>query len=153
VPAPQRRLFVTRWIPVIAWMTLIFIASSDPESGPRGSRLLGPILYWLIPDLAPATFERIGLVIRKLIHFGTYGILASLLWRALATGKPTSGQGSTRPAWIALTAAAIYAVTDELHQSFVPSRVGSAYDVLIDTAGAATALLLIQEWRRRRAGG
>lgn len=134
-------------------MTLIFIASSDPESGPRGSRLLGPILHWLLPDLSPAAFERIGLVVRKIIHFGTYGILAALLLRALSQPKSSTQTNPARSAWLALVTAAIYAVTDEFHQSFVPTRVGSAYDVLIDTAGAATALLLIRGWQRHRERG
>jgi len=45
-----------------------------------------------------------------------------------------------------------YAASDEFHQLFVPSREASVLDVLIDTAGAVFALLLIWfigRWRRR----
>lgn len=127
-------------------MTLIFIASSDPESGPRGSRLLGPLLHWLWPDLAPERFEAIVLAVRKLIHFVTFGFLAALLWRAFAANDPNPPRPD--PFWKALGVTFLYAASDEIHQSFVPTRVGTITDVLIDTLGAGTALILIQAARR-----
>ena len=46
-------------------------------------------------------------------------------------------KSSLRRFWlVALLCACIYAVTDEFHQSFVPGRDPSAYDVMIDSAGA-----------------
>jgi VanZ family protein len=44
---------------------------------------------------------------------------------------------------LALGLAAFYACTDEFHQTFVPSRQGSAWDVLLDTGGASLGLLLL----------
>lgn len=132
-------------------MTLIFIASADPESGPRGSRLLGPLIRWLVPDIGPDAFERTVLIARKLVHFGTFGTLAGLVWRALAAPRPADWNGS--PAALALAVTVAYAISDEIHQSFVPTRVGAAMDVAIDTAGAVFVLGCI--WmsgrlRRRR---
>jgi len=46
----------------------------------------------------------------------------------------------------------IYAITDELHQKFIPNRQGSLVDVLIDTAGGATTLIALWafgRWRNR----
>lgn len=129
-------------------MTLIFIASSDPESGPRGSRLLVPILRWINPDISATAIEQITLIARKGIHFVTYATLALLAWHALSVRHP--GSWRTRTALQALTLAFLYAISDEIHQSFVPTRVGSPLDVLIDTAGAATALGLCRAWITRR---
>ena len=42
---------------------------------------------------------------------------------------------------IALGAAALYAVTDEVHQYFVPGRSCELRDVLVDTSGALTGIL------------
>jgi len=45
----------------------------------------------------------------------------------------------------------MYAITDELHQSFVPSREGSVWDVLLDTTGGAFGLLflwILGRWRK-----
>jgi VanZ family protein len=52
----------------------------------------------------------------------------------------------------------IYALLDEYHQSFVPSRTASIYDSLIDVVGGLTALSIFaiwgargrQKWRRTR---
>ena len=40
----------------------------------------------------------------------------------------------------------LYAITDEFHQTFVDGRIGTSRDVLIDTAGALTAAVLIRRW-------
>lgn len=85
------------------------------------------------------------LVLRKLAHMAEYGVLAILLARA--TGR----------AWLTIVLAALYAVSDEWHQTFVEGRRGSPVDVLIDTAGATIGIVLwrLVPWRRwwRRRGG
>ena len=48
-----------------------------------------------------------------------------------------------------MAVAALYAVTDEFHQSFVPGRYPDVRDVLVDTAGALVAVLLLR-WRLAR---
>ncbi|MBV9128416.1 MAG: VanZ family protein, partial [Verrucomicrobia bacterium] len=57
------------------------------------------------------------------------------------------------PALATLMAAGLCATIDEWHQTFVPSRTGSARDVAIDVAGATLALLLLRLafFLRRRA--
>src|SRR5438128_2008353 len=47
-----------------------------------------------------------------------------------------------------LLLAIAYALTDEFHQSFVPSRTASIYDSLIDSVGALIGLTII--WLRLR---
>lgn len=79
------------------------------------------------------------LVLRKLAHTAEYAILGALLVRAL--GRP----------WPAVVLGALYAVSDEVHQSFVRGRHGAWYDVLIDTAGVTIGMLLWQRTRRRAA--
>ena len=45
--------------------------------------------------------------------------------------------------------AAAYAVTDEIHQTFVEGRHGAPLDVAIDTAGALAGVLVWLHWSRR----
>ena len=45
----------------------------------------------------------------------------------------------------ALAAGIAYAATDEVHQHFVPGRLGSPVDVAVDAVGVALGVLL---WRR-----
>ncbi|HEX2070415.1 MAG TPA: VanZ family protein [Thermoleophilaceae bacterium] len=85
------------------------------------------------------------LVLRKLTHFGEYLALTGLWWWALRTRI-----GGRRALLPALTIAIGYAITDEIHQTFVDGRVGTWRDVLIDSAGALTAAWLIRRARERR---
>lgn len=75
-------------------------------------------------------------VLRKLAHVAEYAVLGALLYRAVRR----------EPAAIAL--GSLYAVTDEVHQSFVTGRHGSPLDWLIDTAGVVASVLLLS-WRSR----
>ena len=75
-------------------------------------------------------------VLRKAAHVGEYAILGALLYRAVRR-EPT-----------AIMLGSLYAVTDEVHQSFVSGRHGSAIDWLIDTAGVVAGVMLVA-WRSR----
>ena len=87
------RIFIKYWLPVLAWMALIFTASSDSRSFARSSRILAPLLHWLFPHLAEDTIHFIVLIARKGAHLTEYAVLALLLWRALQ--KPV--KWDTRP--------------------------------------------------------
>jgi VanZ family protein len=123
-------------------MGLIFSASSDQGSFPRSSRIIGPLLRWLFPDLSDEAIHATVVLVRKCAHLAEYALLAVLLWRALR--KPRRGRA--RPwrwseAGAALALTALYAASDEVHQLFVPSRGASVWDVLLDTLGGAAGLL------------
>src|SRR5713226_7635170 len=77
------RRFVNCWVPVIAWMALIFAGSTDALSAEQTSRFLVPFLRWLDPQISIATIAAIHFTLRKLGHLMEYGILAALLWRGL----------------------------------------------------------------------
>jgi hypothetical protein len=105
-----------RYGPPLALMGVIFALSAQPD--------LGTDLGW------------IDLVGRKLVHMAEYGLLWLLWLRALGRGG--------RAGWVAAAIAIGYAVTDELHQTFVEGRHGAPLDVLIDATGIALAALA---WR------
>jgi VanZ family protein len=138
----KHRDALIRWLPLIAWMGVIFLFSSDSFSVARTSRFLGPFFRWLLPSALPETIEMCIVAVRKLAHAWEYGALALLAWRALGR----SGVDGFRP-WIpgravrAWLIALVYAASDEWHQSFVPSRGAAVADVLIDATGAAAALM------------
>lgn len=67
-------------------------------------------------------------------HFGEYAILAGLVMAAV---KPLP---IIRRAVIALIFVAVFAVTDEYHQSFVPSRDPDPVDWIVDIAGAVAGV-------------
>ena len=110
----------------------------------RGIRPWIPVVVWAGVIFAFSSIPSLGtglgtwdLVLRKLAHTAEFALLAVLLWRALGRAP------------LAFAAASLYAVTDELHQSFVHGRHASPWDWAIDSAGAVIGLLLL-ELRRRR---
>lgn len=141
VPVPW-----TAWIPAGIWMALIFAGSTDLLSTSQTSRFLEPFLRWLVPDLSAATLGTIQFLLRKAGHAFEYAVLALLTWWALTSVAGDFVRWSPRRAWLAWGLAAVYALSDEFHQSFVPSREARVRDVIIDAAGAALAILLLRLW-------
>ena len=126
------------WLPVLLWMIFILIGSTDLMSAEHTSRFIGPFLRWFAPDISTATVASIQLLVRKCAHLAEYAILAALLYRAFRQGQDNFRRGAV----LALVVATIYASLDEFHQSFVPLRTGSPYDVAIDVVGALAGVLI-----------
>lgn len=141
---------LSRYLPLVAWLVFISYASSDSFSAENTSRIIGPLVLWLFPNTSPETLAVIHFVVRKIAHFTEYAILAYLAARAFRT--------SPRPAlanrwfFIALAIVVLYALLDEYHQTFVPSRTASIYDSLIDMSGGLVMLLILHYRHKNRAG-
>ena len=132
--------FLSRYLPLLVWLAFIFFASSDAFNAGNTSRIIGPLVLWLFPQTSPETLATIHFITRKLAHFTEYAILGFLAARAF---RP-------RPRWFLICAILIvvYALLDEYHQSFVPSRTASIFDSLIDSAGGLTALVIVRKRSR-----
>jgi VanZ family protein len=141
--------FVSKWVPVIAWMVLMFAGSTDVLSAEHTSRFLVPFLRWLDPTISLQGILAIHSALRKIGHFTEYAILAVLLWRALRGTFGGIGKGILTTA--AFLVCAGFAASDEFHQSFVATRTASAHDVIIDCIGAFVAVLLCVIFSRARA--
>ncbi len=137
---------LSRYLPLVAWLAFISYASSASFSAGNTSRFIGPFVLWLFPNTTPETLLMVHMTVRKLAHFTEYAILGFLAARAFRT----SPRPAIRDRWFLISATIVvtYALIDEYHQTFVPSRTGSIYDSLIDMAGGLTALLVIR-WRTR----
>jgi VanZ family protein len=118
------RIQISKWLPALVVMLIIFLFSAQPSSDL-------PIFGWA------------DVIVKKGGHFIGYAILAFLYWRAFDFRE-------TRvwPAWLL---AVIYAITDEFHQSFVPGRYSSVWDVVIfDNLGALISLWLANRYRKQK---
>lgn len=122
------------WLPVVLWMSLIFLLSEQrnlptPESG------------------------LLDFVIKKTGHVFEYFVLGLLLLRATDGMARLSGKAlPTRPpGLVVIVIGALYAVSDELHQAVVPTRKANLSDVVIDTLAVTLAVVLVRLWQRRRA--
>ncbi len=140
------RRFLKYWLPVMGWMVFIFVGSTDLLSAEHTSRFIGPFLRWFAPDISDAAVGSVQLVVRKCAHLTEYAILATLLVRAFRQSHARFG----RIAIFSFLIAAVFAALDEFHQSFVASRTGSPWDVLIDCAGALAGVLIYWAFMRNR---
>jgi len=126
-----------RWLPMLLWMVTIFVISAQPAQD--------------LPDLGVA-----DLLIKKLAHFIAYAILALLALWGMGEGggkrlprRRLEIVGREGKLFIlALLITALYAMSDEYHQTFVLGRNGMFWDVLIDTTGGLTALWI--KWQRAK---
>lgn len=108
-----RRLVAVRWALLLAWMGLIFAFSALPGSS------------------VPGRFALQG-------HFVEYAVFGVLMAFAL---HPT--RAGARGALLALALCSVYAVSDELHQAFVPGRTPDVADWVVDTIGAAVGIATV----------
>ena len=100
------------WTATVGWMALMFIMSSvsDPLP-PRGK----------VFDLELNVF--------KLAHVVEYGVLGYLLSMSLAEARVL------RPGWWTMVLVVLFAISDEIHQSFIGGRTPLTSDILLDGIG------------------
>lgn len=141
-----------RWLlrawPAAAWGALIFIFSTSYFSSEHTAGVIIPILHWLFPGASLDALLEVHHWIRKSAHFIEFFVFSLLLLRAIRGER----QGlNWRWALLAIGIAAAYAGLDEFHQVFVPNRVASPWDALIDTSGAVVAQA-VAGWNAYRNG-
>jgi len=124
-----------RWGPALAWMVLIFAASSLSSEALESA------------GSAKASRSAPIVVNQVTAHLIEFGVLAALLYRALSYRKGLFVQ------WVVVVVATTaYGASDEFHQSFVPGRYPSWLDIGFDTVGAilGSSAALAWIWLRRR---
>ncbi len=120
------RAWILRWGPVAFIMVVIFVASALPSSD--------------LPE-----FGAWDVFVKKGGHMLGYALLGMTCLRALNNAKSIMRSQFV----IALCLAVLYAISDEFHQSFVPGRTASPWDVCIDAIGGFIGLGLWY-WIRTR---
>jgi hypothetical protein len=114
------------WALAAGWAALIFVASSIPGS----ALVAGPVVGF-----------------DKIVHALVYAVLGALTTRALIVAP---GLAPAPAALCGAALAALYGVSDEWHQSFVPGRFPSVGDVVADALGAAAGAGVV--FLRRKGG-
>jgi VanZ family protein len=112
------RDFLICWLPLIFYCLAIFIQSGQP--GPE-----------LIPDVQ---------FLDKFLHFGAYGLLGILFFRAYETLPLKNFKNLL--ILISIGSATLYGISDEIHQYFVPSRQADVMDGIANTIGSICGVYL-----------
>lgn len=111
---------ILSWFYVILWCGIIFFFSHIP--------------YLRVEQLGIWDF-----VFRKVVHISEYCILVILILRAFFL---TTGLAVSKIYFLSTLLSILYAISDEIHQYFVPGRNCSVYDVLVDTVGIVIGIFL-----------
>ncbi len=129
----------------VLWMLVIFVLSNQPAAISSGQS--GVIVGHLQQAMPGVSTAILTFLVRKSAHIIAYFILGILMYRAL---RINIRRWRTRTvASFALLSCSLYAVTDEIHQLFVPGRSGELRDVMIDSIAALVGVGLCA-WLMRR---
>ena len=139
---------------VLSLMIMIFCFSAQPaeESDETSGYFVAMILKILAPDIdsmdpeARSELEhKASFVVRKTAHLTEYAVLGfSLLLHVMALQQKKKIRF---PGPCAFLVGTLYAVSDELHQLFIPGRSGEGKDVLLDSVGVLFGVLFLS-WLR-----
>ena len=128
----------------LLWLALVLFLGSSYFGTQQSQPLILPVLKRVAPHATAAELDAVHAVLRKLSHLGEYAVLALLWLRGFLVTRRVSLRTA---AWAALLVCMACAFVDEAHQSMLPSRTGSALDVVLDSLGALLALMLARAGR------
>ena len=135
---PRLRFWISAWWPVAVGIVLIAVESTPAFGADRTTGPLRRLYEAIFGRVSSAAWELIHHYLRKAGHFIGYGAL-SLTWlRAWWMSLPA--RHFQTYALLAILGTALVATCDEWHQTFLPNRTGTAWDVLLDCCGAAAML-------------
>ena len=135
------KFWIGVWWPVVAGIAIIAIESTESFGADHTSRPLRMIWEAIFGHVSNARWELIHHLLRKSGHFLGYGAIGLAWLRAWWITLPHSR--FLQDALLALLGTALLASADEYHQSFLPNRGSSPWDVLLDCCGAMTLQFLV----------
>lgn len=130
---------IVSWILLLVWMYIIFSFSNQTggDSGGLSGKIVQVIINIFNIDTTENIYNTLQFAVRKLAHATEYFILGILVFNALYN---TINSIKKIPL-ISITICIIYSITDELHQFFIPDRVASIKDCIIDSTGSLFGII------------
>ncbi len=147
----MRKVF--SWIAVVIWMMLIFnfsaqtASESDTLSMGLADKIIAfihglgdiPVFSYLGSDAVKTFLLNANHYLRKTAHFCIFAVLGLLVVNLLFAYNKKWARNCVAAIFICF----LYAISDEVHQYFVPGRACRMKDVLIDTCGATVSVMLL----------
>lgn len=131
------------WLIVVLVMGVIFLLSNEPATASReGSIAITSKVLELLRDIFPNLSidgDSLHHTIRKFAHFFIYLGLGSFTFAACLLNRKTVSYNVV----LTMVICVLFAISDEVHQLFVPGRSGEVGDVFIDGFGALLGILLV----------
>lgn len=143
------RILTTLLTAAVMVMIFCFSTENAEQSDQRSGVFSQIIIRTVHPDydlLDAAQQKRIyddtQMVVRKCAHFSEYALLGFLIRLCMESWFGHRTLKRHLPAIAGFVSGSLYAVTDELHQLAIDGRYGKWTDVLIDSAGVLTGVIL-----------
>ena len=125
---------------LIIWMILIFIMSNYTSTA--SAHQSGLIVNVIASIFKIDNLNLLSHIIRKLAHFTEYFILGILTIRVIIDYKLNN--------YYAIIICILYAISDEIHQIFIPGRSGEVRDVLIDITGTTLGIIIYNLYHKNK---
>jgi VanZ family protein len=138
--------WVSAWLPVAIGIGIIVVESTTWFGSDHTSHPLRWLWEAIFGPVSKAHWHFIHHIIRKTGHFFGYGFIGVAWLRAWWMTLPHSH--FLEDAFLALIGTSLVASLDELHQSYLPNRTGSPWDVLLDCCGAIALQLAVYIYLR-----
>jgi VanZ family protein len=138
--------WVSAWLPVLIGIGMIMVESTEWMGADHTNGPLRFLYQAIFGHVSNREWEIIHHYIRKAGHFVGYGLIGLAWLRAWWMTLPHSR--FLPDTCLALMGTALIASLDEFHQSFLPNRTSSPWDVLIDCSGALTLQLMVYVFMR-----
>lgn len=150
-------IIIISWAAVLLWMLLIFYLSSQvAERSNNLSKGVTEVIIETVEKIVPEkdfNMYSINHFVRKNAHFFAYLTLGILVLNAIRRSRVNGGRKSgVATLAMAFGICVLYAISDEVHQLFVPGRGGKVKDILIDGSGAIVGIGLYMIIAKTREG-
>jgi len=143
------KFWLSVWLPVAAGIVFIMMESTETFGSDHTSHPLRWLWEAIFGPVSAAGWETIHRAMRKTGHFAGYGFIGLAWLRAWWMTLPRSR--FLEDTFLALLGTSLVASLDELHQSYLPNRTGSPWDVLLDCCGALALQLAVYIYLRTKA--
>jgi VanZ family protein len=140
------KFWLSAWLPVAVGIAIIMMESTEYFGSDRTSHPLRWLWESIFGPVSPAGWESIHHLMRKTGHFFGYGLIGLAWLRAWWMTLPRSH--FLTDTFLALLGTAMVASCDEWHQSYLPNRTGTPWDVLLDCCGALALQLAVYIFMR-----
>lgn len=146
-PARQSLLFwLSAWLPVAIGIGIVVLESTEWFGSNHTSRPLRWLFEAIFGPISDTHWLMVHHLVRKCGHFFGYGALGLAWLRAWWMTLPRSR--FLTDAILALLGTVLVSSCDEWHQSYLPNRTGTPWDVLLDCSGAIALFLAVYIYMR-----
>lgn len=123
---------------MLFWMIVVFMLSAEPSK--KSENTSDNFTKIIFNNITDKRVQELSFIVRKSAHFTLY----TLGGMCICVSVMLNYNKSSKKYLISFIIGSIYAITDEIHQFFVPGRSCELRDVIIDSSGILIGIIIIK---------